>query len=119
MTDKNSKEKKILKDFAADRLHRNKYKFPEIDLSADSYYICRGDDQEYIREYDFDTAPELRKELEYLWKDDNNMAGLIQPMIVAALKNKPLDENLSIDKNMKSKQTQDQSEKLLAYIYNF
>lgn len=119
MMDKNNKEKKMLKDFADNRLNSNIYQFPEIDLFADTYYICRDDNVEYIREYDFDTVLELRKELEHLWKGDNRMAEIIQPIIVAAMKNKPMCENLSQDRNTKSKQVQDQSEKLLAYIYNF
>lgn len=117
--DKNDREKKLLKDFAANSLNNNIFKFSKIDLLTNSYYICRDDKDEYIREYDFNTAIELREELERLWEGDDRMMELTQPMVVAAMKNKPLDENLNVDKNVESIQVQEQNEKLVAYIYNF
>lgn len=109
--DKSRKEKDGLYDIAC--RHQRDYYTENIDIK-ESYFIKR-EEEPYIREYGFETLPELKKELELMWKEDIVMQECIQTVLVSALKMKPTaeveGEPLHTEKN--------KSEKLPGYIYNF
>lgn len=114
--DKNESEKRRLQDYVIDNLAGEKYTFPVIDNSLDSYYICRNESEKYIREYGFDTATDIKKELDLLWDKDKKMEKLIKIVMVAALKNKPdfdKTQHIEYSSNVRG------DENLPTYIYNF
>lgn len=111
--DKNEREKKMLYEFGVENCQR--YHFEEIDKKKESYFIKREEDS-YIREYAVETLPELMKELNTLWGDDEMMGRIKKVIGVAAMKNKPVKK--AQEKTGGEKQ-EDKEEKLPAFIYNF
>lgn len=85
--------------------------FTKIDKNQESYYE-KYEDREYLTEYTFQTVPELRKELQKLWQNDECMKQIETVVIVAAMKNctKMYEDN---DTNEVMEQ------QLKPYIYNF
>ncbi len=110
--DKNEKEKAMLYEFGVENCER--YHFQGIDRMSESYFIQRKEDS-YIKEYAFETLPELMKELNTLWNDDE-MLGRIKKVIgVAAMKNKPV----KITEGKTEEKEQESKEELPPFIYNF
>lgn len=116
MIDKNKGEKIKLQALAGDCIVNEIYTFPVINDSLHSYYTYRNESEEYIREYGFSTANELKEELERLWEKEPQMEQFIKVAVTAALKNKPdLDDEESVDSGLGIHK----EEKLPGYIYNF
>lgn len=119
--DKNEKEKQLLLKWAAG--NAGNYQFQTIDQSKDSYFIQRdkgADQNQYIREYGFDTLPELLGELDTLWKEDEVMASVKRVVGIASLKNKPsreVQETTIIEDKDDGKK--EMSDRLPEFIYNF
>lgn len=111
--EKNAKEKELF--YCWGGREENNYSFEKIDLCTESYFIERKP-QEYIREYDFETLPELREELNKMWADESCMKDIMQAVLVAAFKNKPeISHNVvQLDSTILGS-----GEKMPAYIYNF
>lgn len=84
----------------------------------DTYFIKRDEnDHAYIREYGFETLPDLKKELDKMWNNDEVMQNCMQTVLIAALKSKPIDKDKKEDE---VKQSETQNEKKLSpFIYNF
>lgn len=110
--DKNQKEKQILYDWGKE--NRQKYSFLQADKKKDSYFIKRQDNS-YIKEYTFETLPQLKEMLNSLWYDDETMELIKMAVVVAAMKNKPINNLVKSDKEEKDKL----DDELPAYIYNF
>lgn len=87
--------------------------FTKIDKMCASYFekIHRS---EYCREYNFQTLPELRSELDAMWEGDDVMKEIEKPVLVASMKNKPKMKEQSGYNNRKEKR-----EQLKPFIYNF
>lgn len=107
--DKNEKEKNLLYEWAV--TSKESYSFPMIEKEKESYYIKR-DTSVYIRAYGFETLPELKMELEELWKGREIGQALI-PILVSAMKNKPT-ENRSLNEKKEIKESS--KEKMPSYI---
>ena len=84
--DKNEKEKNMLYEWA--KRDSSEYSLSRIDKDIESYF-SHGERRVYIREYGFETLPELFSELDCLWKDEQIMEQIKKTVGVAALKNKP------------------------------
>lgn len=111
--DKNEREKKLLYELAME--NGGQYHFQQIDKMKESYFIQRQEDT-YIREYAFETLPELMNELNALWNQDGIMEQVKRVIGVAAMKNKPV-KTVKDKSEMESRE--DKEEKLPVYIYNF
>ena len=116
---KNEREKKILYEWGLQ--NKEEYRFNGIDREKESYFVKRDEDVgSYIREYGFETLPELMRELDVLWGEDEVMSRIKRVVSIAALKNKPtkaIQEEVMMDNlDKKSRETED---KLPAFIYNF
>lgn len=119
--DKNEKEKKMLYEWGTK--NSSLYQKQKEDKGSDSYYIKRDVSKNiYIREYGFETLPELINELDHLWENDEVMEQIKHVIGIASLKNKPGkaalkeaetdDEKRAIDK-------ENAENKLPVFIYNF
>lgn len=91
------------------RKFKEDYRFPEIDIDKDSYFIKRENNVAYIKEYTFETLPELKAQLKEMWSDKEYLQDILQVVLVAAMRNKPHE--------IKEDETKD--EKLPTFIYNF
>lgn len=114
---KNDKEKKMLYEWG--RTNGVNYHFQEIDQQKNSYYIQREaerDRSSYIREYGFETLPEVMKELDILWENEQVTESIKKAVGVAAIKNKPADIIQEVSRTTNKVELQD---KLPAFIYNF
>lgn len=109
---KNEKEYQMLYEWGV-RNHL-KYNFLQIDKERESYFIKRQNDS-YIREYTFDTLPELMGELDLLWKDEEMLKQIKKVIGVAAMKNKPTRFVGERQQEVKA----EKEEKMPAFIYNF
>lgn len=113
---RNEKEKQILYEWGKN--NSAVYCFQKIDKEKESYFIQRDAGEEkgiYIREYGFETLPELVKELDTLWDCNKEMQSIKKAVEVAVFKNKPSkmepEDKRITDKN--------EEEKLPEFIYNF
>lgn len=87
--------------------------FTKIDKECVSYFEKRPFQSEYGKEYRYQTMPELRSELNAMWKDDDIMKQILKTVLVASMKNKPkMQENGQENKEENIKQ-------LKPFIYNF
>lgn len=117
---KNDKEKNLLQEWGTQ--NNVKYCFTDIDKERKSYFISReGNETPYIREYGFETLPELTKELDSLWGGDLGeiMAQIKKIIGIAVLKNKPgkvISSEVKESTHEIKKETED---RLPAFIYNF
>lgn len=111
--DRNEKEKNMLREWA--KKNNAAYRFTAIDMEKESYFIKRSA-RKYIREYQFETLPELLQELDYMWQDENSMAQIKKIVAVAALKNRPSEE---IQKQTEKHHAHEKKELLPEFIYNF
>lgn len=80
----------------------------------ESYFIKR-EESSYIREYGFQTLPDLKAELEKMWSMDETMQKCMQPVLIAAIKLKPADGVVNDDCHPQKRN----DEKLSPFIYNF
>jgi len=112
--DKDKREKDLLYQWGIE--HTENYQFQSIDKSKESYFIERKE-EEYIKEYGFETVPELYGELAKIWDLDNCMDGVEKIIAVAAMKNCPSE----VEKTIQSQNSDlpKEKEKLPMYIYNF
>lgn len=115
--DKNDKEKQLISEWCAKNI--SAYNFQTIDKSKKSYFIQRESNAAenlYIREYGFETLPELIKELDALWEDNKVMDSVKRVAGIAALKNKP---SMEIQNTIAEEDKKGIEDKLPAFIYNF
>lgn len=107
--DKCKQEKGKLYNFACG-CQQNYY--TKMDATKESYFIKR-EESSYIREYGFETLPELKEELSRMWDEDPVMQECMKVVLVSAMKLKPQEEE-------EEQQTEEyKNEKLPAFIYNF
>lgn len=111
--DRNEREKNMLREWA--EKNNSAYQFPKIEKDKDSYFIERQETS-YIREYGFETLPELFQELNILWKDEKSMEQINKVVGVAALKNKPSED---IQKQVQEEDADEMKDMLPEFIYNF
>lgn len=114
---KNDRERQLLYEWGKTNGIDNH--FQEIDQNKTSYFIQRGTDgseDSYIREYRFETLPELMKELDVLWENEKVTEPIKKAVGVAAIKNKPVKVKQETVETINREEPQD---KLPAYIYNF
>lgn len=114
MLDINNKEADKLYQWACDNHTKEleeKY-FSKFDKDCKSYYEKKSLQEEYCKEYTFQTMPELRSELSAMWKDDAIMEQIQKVVLVAAMKNKP-------EINKSDENTKEKMEQIKPYIYNF
>lgn len=107
--DKCEREKEILYNFKLENAGNLHCQFYEKDQNADSYFeLCEEED--YLAEYHFETLPQLREMLLKLWKNEEEMKSVMNPILAAAMKNKPLSDESIIKRTEDGMQT---------FIYNF
>lgn len=114
---KNDKEKQMLYEWAKTR--GIDYHFPGIDLNRKSYFIQRGTEDSsnsYIREYGFETLPELMKELNVVQENEKVTASIKKAVGVASIKNKPVKVKQKTTWTINKEEPQD---KPPVFIYNF
>ena len=111
--DRNEKEKNMLHEWA--KKNSSAYQLSAIEKEKESYFI-KHSEMQYIREYKFETLPELLQELDYMWQNDNSMGQNKKTVGVAALKNRPFEE---VHKQTKKHHACGEKEMLPEFIYNF
>lgn len=84
----------------------------------DSYFIKRDDDV-YIKEYGFESLPDLKEELNRMWDQDEIMQNCIQPVLAAVFKLKPKGKMEDKESSKELPHTEKREEKLPPFIYNF
>lgn len=116
---KNETEKKKLKEWGMGNCQ--KYQFQGIDKEKESYFV-EMEKRPYIREYGFETLPQLMEELNRLWENQEVMERVKKIVGVAAMKNKisqdsfkEYDESMAVNDGDKV----NEQDKLPEYIYNF
>lgn len=117
--DRNEKEKKGLKEWAY--VHESKIYFQGIDQAKESYFT-ESEERAYIREYAFETLPQLMNELDELWKTDETMESVKKIIGVAAMKNKAAYNSKVVFSENRASVNQENEEnqgRLPTYIYNF
>ena len=57
----------------------------------DGYYVSQ-DKHEYLMEYGFEIAPQLKEMLDRLWENEQYMQDIKKTVLAAAIKNKPKQE---------------------------
>lgn len=110
---KNDKEKMMLSEWGIKNFSNDI--FSQIDTEKKSYFVRRTDEL-YIREYAFETLPEVMKEINALWENDEMMEEIKRIIGVAAMKNKPVR---TVEKKQQEDGQVDKEERLPAFIYNF
>lgn len=119
--DRNEREKKMLYEWGIQ--NHSEDLFPTIDKEKESYFIKRKNNKDpYIREYDFETLPELASGLDILWENDKVMEQIKKMIGIAALKNKPSkvrSEEIKEDNRKEINSKQEAEDKLPVFIYNF
>lgn len=109
--DKNRKEKDILLMWGT-RVHSDTDVFPQIDKTCQSYFEV-SDSRERLTEYQFEGQDELKKYIEEIIGEDNRFEDIKQALFVAAIKNKPKQNELE------KKMDNSADDTIPAYIYNF
>lgn len=114
--DKNKTEKDKLYQWACENSTKAMMDaiFSSITKDTDSYYE-KADNREYIREYEPETAVDIKQELSSLWEEDgcsNEVFKQIETVCtVACMKNK--------NREVYDKQVIHNKEQLKPYIYHF
>lgn len=110
--DKNQKEKELFKS-CHERIaaSQEKYYFPEIDKRLESYFEKR-EEGEYLRDYDFETLPQLKEKLDSMWEGQPDMLEMVRPILAAAMKNRPSTEQKEVSENKNTGEVP-------VFIYNF
>lgn len=123
MNEKNEREKRTLYEWGVQNgLH---YRFTQTEKERTSYFIKRESGKEpYIREYGFETLPQIEEELDALWGTDKTM-GLMKKVVgIAILKNKPCKINAEYKKEDEGNRERpdgkwEAENGMPTYIYNF
>lgn len=110
---KSDKEKNLIYEWGV--TNHDVYQFMVINKDAKSYFKERKN-HNYLREYYFDTLPELRDNLHLLWEGESCMDDVLQPVLVASMKNKMEASKRS---EPAEKEPYENKEKMPAFIYNF
>lgn len=115
--DKNEKEKELFYQWSLKKNPQDNETFCRPDKQTDSYFVLKTSDK-YIREYGFETVPELEEELDKMWENQPHLQEIEKAVLVASIKNKPrkIEEAPKVDLDKKEKNIK---EKMPAYIYNF
>ncbi len=113
--DKNAREKETFYRMTLDGIENVKESFTQIDHESKSYFTVK-EDKDYLMEYAFDSLPQLKEKLSLLWKDEECMKGVIQTVLVAAMKNKPSRE---VKRQQNIENHENTEGDLPAFIYNF
>ncbi|MDE7131965.1 MAG: hypothetical protein K2O65_09240 [Lachnospiraceae bacterium] len=115
--DKNEREKELLYQWGSEKKTQDRDIFLQPDKQIDSYFVFRTPSK-YIREYGFETVPELERELDSMWGNQPYIQEIKKAVLVAAIKNKPrkMEEAIKADLEKEEKPVK---EKMPAYIYNF
>lgn len=111
--DKNEKEKNLLYEWGV--THACIYSFPQIDKDLSSYFISKQRES-YLKEYSFDTLPELMNVLNMYYENNEIILRILKVVSIAALKNKPLKIEKEVTNEENKKESDD---RLPAFIYNF
>lgn len=90
--------------------------FSPIDRNAESYFVKRDNQEEYLHEYGFQTLSELRTVLEAMWQGEAYMNAVMKPVLVGAMKNR-IETYREGEKTVSGEIKA--TEKLQPYIYNF
>lgn len=116
--DKNQTEKDRLFIWACENYTKDREKdiFAPINKDSDSYYK-KVENKEYIREYEPDTAADIKQELSSLWNKDKHNSEIYEQVekicTVACVKNKNPE-------SLKKVEVQDKPKKQLKpFIYEF
>ncbi len=115
--EKNEKEKQMLYEWG--KTNGADYHYPEIEQEKKSYFVQREVEEAegaYIREYGFETLPELMKELNALWENEKVTESIKKAVGIAAIKNKPVE---IIHKPILEDKKDKKEDRLPAFIYNF
>ncbi len=83
--DRNETEKKKLREWGLANCQQ--YQFQRIDREKESYFT-EVDKGPYIREYQFETLPQMLGMLDKLWEGDERMEAVKRIAVAAAMKNK-------------------------------
>lgn len=110
---KNEREKQMLYEWGMKNCAEDF--FGQIDKTKESYFLKKPDSS-YVREYAFETFPEVMEELNMLWENDGTMEQIKKVIGVAAMKSKPVRRD---EEKERVKEQTDQGEKLPVFIYNF
>lgn len=115
MIDKNKREKDCLLEMARrQELDRNCFALPEKNI--DTYFLERKDDA-YLKEYGFETVPQLRELLQKEVGFDEKQEELLKMITVAAFKNQ-VQRDKDMDKKEDTAVRAEAKEVLPAFIYN-
>ena len=68
--------------------YEGNYRYPKADKEAESYFIPH-EENEYIRDYGFETIVDLKAELVKMWSDNIYMEEIVKTVAVATMKNEP------------------------------
>ncbi len=116
--DKNEKEKRLLYEWACryDSDEIKKDIFSAFMQDVDSYFVKRKKEDNYLCEYEFQTVPKLRAELEKMWSDELYMDVVLKPVLVGSFKNRVATREENTNEVFDDIQ---KKEGLSPYIYNF
>lgn len=104
-------EKEKLYEWALQNKSQETNCFTKIDRTSSSYYEDY-EKRNYLMEYQYQTVPELQKELKKMWEMEENLQKAETIVLVAAIKNMKLNGTETIAKPKVTEQ-------LKPYIYNF
>lgn len=113
--DKNVREKEALYHLELSGTENIKESFAEVDYKLETYFSPK-EEKEYLMEYDFDSLPQLKEKLNLLWENEEGMKGIVQTVLVAAMKNKPTRE---VKETRNIENSENNEGELPAFIYNF
>lgn len=112
--DKNQKEKELFRSWHERAASLSgQYRFPEIDQSAESYFV-KHEDEAAFTEYDFETLPQLKEKLDSMWEGQEYMQEIMRPILAASMKNKQAASEQTVLEGKESK-----SGEIPVFIYNF
>lgn len=114
MNDKNKREKENLLRWAEQySLQQKAHIFSSMDNELSTYWTEKNACESYLMEYGFFSLPDIKKDLDLMWKHDEIMSAVEKSVLVAIMKNE-------IMSNLKQSYIQsDHSESLPEFIYNF
>lgn len=115
--DKNIKEKERLFQWACKYNSTEVMEniFTPIDQNQDSYFTKREENENYLREYQFQQLPELRNELEKLWHEEAYMMEIMTTVLAGVYKNRI---EICEESGQAVTEIKD-TEELSPYIYSF
>lgn len=94
--ERNRKEKELMYEWACCFSDTECEKiFTAIDSEAESYWNKRTDSEKYVMEYAPKTLIDYRKYLQELWGQDKVLEEIQKAVLVAIMKNEPLEEQSS------------------------